>query len=233
MVSKSLGIAALALVLLVTATVPATAQAPDRIVRVGGVYLNPLGESEEERDLYALTLEADTAVAPFVEFEFSISPSTGLAISASTVTLDIEGVYREQISTGNPLDPFREETLDTTGELDATPITLGLHYHLSQRDDLDFYIGGQLAYVLFDDLELDQESLLDKRIGQRVFPLEDDFAWGALIGVDWKVGDSENWVISGAAQYLPFAAEVDQPGADNNEYDIDPWMVRLGVGYSF
>lgn len=108
-----------------------------------------------------------------------------------------------------------------------TPLTASLAIHLTPGRRADLYFGPTLAFVQYGDFELD----LDHETIE--YEVEDDFAWGATLGVDVGIGDS-GWSISAAGTYLTSDMEIRQRGSSSFVVvPFDPVMVRMGAAFSF
>ena len=69
----------------------------------------------------------------------------------------------------------------------------------------------------------------------QVLSLNDDLAYGLVLGVDVLMGESA-WFFNGGLKYLMASAQLtdqDDPDDGSIEIDFDPLMVFLGFGYGF
>jgi opacity protein-like surface antigen len=74
---------------------------------------------------------------------------------------------------------------------------------------------------------------------------ENDWGWGAQLGVDIMFGRDSNWLANAAVMYLDTEADADlhyrieaerfvNPiRALRTDFDLDPWVYNLGIGYKF
>jgi len=211
------------------------------VVRFGGAYVMPTGDmtvpaSFSGEDLGngtmlafdgTLTVEPQDAIGLTVGYEYRWSELLGLDFTLLTATSDVDGRLRgtfwindsntgELIATG-PLDETEE-----IGEVDFTPLMAGVNFHLTPKAKVDFYVAPVLAYVFYGDLDL---------LGQRV-SLDDDFAYGAAMGVDVPAGNGR-WFFSGALRYLSSEAQPDEPGFAGESLDVSPFLIQVAAGYRF
>ena len=107
------------------------------------------------------------------------------------------------------------------------PVVAGLNFHIVDSDSIDFYVGPRVAYVAFGDFDLDID-------GQNAsFEVDDEFAWGATAGFNYRFGDSR-WSLVAEATYLNVDMNVSERGASNvTSTSFDPLMVNLGASYRF
>ena len=107
------------------------------------------------------------------------------------------------------------------------PLMAGANFHLVDSESFDFYVGPRVAYVNFGDFDLDVD-------GETLsFDVENEFAWGATIGVNYEVGNGQ-WALVAEVTYLDLDMEVLERGADTVTVDgFDPLMVSVGAAYRF
>ena len=106
------------------------------------------------------------------------------------------------------------------------PIWAGVNFHLLKNDRLDVYAGPRVAFVQFSDFELEVS-------GQQVeYTVDDDFAWGATIGVAYRLGGG-NWALSAELTYLDVDMEVSEKGGAVTNVGFNPTTLGLGLAYRF
>lgn len=128
---------------------------------------------------------------------------------------------------------FCDSAFCTVGATDSvTPLTLslGLDVHLTPGRRADLYVGPVLAYVLYSD------PTFRFPIGTVRGSLDDDLAWGGVVGLDVPFGD-RGWHFSGSVRYLRAEADAtarDEEGdTDTASLDLDQLAVVVGFGYRF
>ena len=107
------------------------------------------------------------------------------------------------------------------------PILAGANFHLLDSDNADLYVGPRVAFINFGDFDLDID-------GQRTsFDVDDEFAWGATVGFNYRIGESR-WSIVAEATYLDADMEISESGSDiSTVTSFDPLFVNLGASYHF
>ena len=212
----------IALALAVVVVGPAMAEKGDQKVRFGVQMLNPMGDYTESDGFETFELEADSAIGPFVEYERMVSDKAGIFANISLQNHDIDAEVSE-ISPGG----FSESA--TIGDVDVMPIEVGANFYVVQNDSLELFLGPKIAYVMFSDVELDPAFVVIP--DPTKIPTEDTFAFGVNFGLDVPLGGGA-WVFSTGLQYLKFSLETDE-GVDSVDVDIDPFVIRAGVGRRF
>ncbi len=111
-----------------------------------------------------------------------------------------------------------------------TPLTLtfGPDIHLTPRSRADLYFGPVVAYVLYDDVSFELQGKWAE------VAVDDDFAWGGLLGLDYPFGD-QGWYFCGSVRYLEASADatLQADPAETLSLAVDPLMVAVGFGYRF
>ena len=132
--------------------------------------------------------------------------------------------YAKSPDVDDPVNGNNDEIGEGPGFL---PLTTGLSFHLASSENFDLYVGPRIAYVMFGDFDLDID-------GQNTrFEVDDEFAWGAAMGLNYRFGDSP-WSLLAEATYLDLDMTIAEQGAANaTTSSFDPLMVNLGVSYGF
>jgi outer membrane protein W len=239
----------------------AWADAGDRIFRFGLKYVSPTGDLKEtETDRERVTIdpngwldftftgeiEPDSALGFGIGFEYMFTDLIGIDVTLDYSNHDVDTTLGGTVvfTPDDPLLPPETASLvgSQQGEIDLTPLTVGVNFHVFKSDAVDFYLGPFVGYVFYGDFELKggtasfqipslpafQESFTSGTIS-----IEDDFAFGAVVGADIPFG-GQGWMFSGALKYFKTKAEIDEPGAGNAaELDVDPWEIFVGLGYKW
>ncbi|WP_193164686.1 OmpW/AlkL family protein [Microbulbifer hainanensis] len=142
---------------------------------------------------------------------------------------------------------FREDI----GDFDSyTTSLLANWYPLGANCLIQPYVGLGVAYV---DIEEDflRPVFRDGPANRHgLITVGSDFSWTAQIGVDFNFGPGSAWQVNASAMYvdasphinlgfdtdtLPpgFGAPVTLPVRVRDDFDLDPWMFNLGIGYKF
>lgn len=115
------------------------------------------------------------------------------------------------------------------------------------------YIGVGGHYTKFDDHRVRanaEDFLID--FGNGAIPTdgrvryEDDWGWVAQVGIDILFGRDSNWLVNAAVMYLDTEVQADLQYRINDDdfavspvrsvradFDLDPWIYNLGIGYKF
>lgn len=116
------------------------------------------------------------------------------------------------------------------------------------------YVGIGAHYTSFDnhnvrgvagDFLVDFAGGLADPLDARV-RYKDDWGWAAQAGIDIMFGRDSNWLVNAAVMYLDtdvnadlhYRIDADSPivnpiRAIRADFDMDPWVYNLGIGYKF
>lgn len=216
-------LAAVALTLLLV--LPLAAQAGDNPNTFRGSlgYFMPTGNYE----LDDLKLEAGNSIGWGISYERQVNDLIGLEFSVLWTNYDMDFKF----------DVGRA----TSDEVKIMPFLLGANFHVVKNDKVDFYIGPLVGWVMYDDFgfrAVDLESVS--------FRVDNDFAWGANMGLDVPVG-AQGWGISAALKYVGTNADakikslgpeaptlgVNWVVGDSIKVDVNPWVFQAGAHYRF
>jgi outer membrane protein W len=161
--------------------------------------------------------------------EYRATPRIGVELGALTTDFESE----------TSID-FFEVSIVTESDLRITPLLARLNVHLTPGRRADLYLGPVAGYVLMSDLTqrftvpgLELEAIgVDFEI-----PTEDQFTWGAHVGLDVRLGRGNSFLTAGAT-YLDLPLEVQAIGipeeaVETISTDFDPLVVHLGYSYRF
>jgi len=123
--------------------------------RFGSAYVSPTGDYAPPYDIECsvgvLTEEADAALGGFVGFEYMVSDLIGL-----DATLLFSNHEIDWTEVGTYLDePYSRNGV--WGDISIMPLFIGANFHVKQTDALDFYVGPFLAYVMYGDIDADED----------------------------------------------------------------------------
>ena len=111
------------------------------------------------------------------------------------------------------------------GEVSHLPPTLTMQYHFLPKQRFSPYVGAGINYTIFYD---------EDAPGGVVTSIHYEDTWGYALqaGVDMAV--AENWSVNFDVKKLFINTDVTiNGGAVTADVDLDPWIVGLGVGYTF
>ena len=104
---------------------------------------------------------------------------------------------------------------------------VGFNFHLTPDRPADFYVGPMIGVVRYGYVEY--------RAGfgtvSTTISVEDDFAWGAIAGLEIPIG-SRGWRVQGNLRYIETDIRASEgPISIDNEFD--PLIFSVGFGYRF
>jgi outer membrane protein W len=168
--------------------------------------LHTRGDQAEE---VGVSVADGAAAAAALEYRFS--PRVGVELGALYTSLDVR----------TTLTSAAAGSEHASDSLTVTPVWLGLDFHFPVAEKWDLYLGPAAAWVGYSDAAFDFPSQ-----GAPVrFPIDDDYGYGAVAGVDVALG---RWSFAAAVRYLATTAKT--TGAD---LDLDPTILTVGVGIRF
>jgi outer membrane protein W len=203
--SKGLVVAALVAFCLSGAVSQAWAEKGDTRIQFGALYSVPTSDLEEPDG----ELEVDSAFGFQVSFEYLISDIVGIepSLAYSNQEVNVEEADVEDFE---------------LGDIDLTALTFNFNFHLLRDKPVDLFLGPTVGYAFWGDLESD--------VFPDSFPADDDFIYGANLGLDVPFGGSA-WSFTGAINYL--LADIALEGSTGDDLGVDPVQFKFGVSYSF
>lgn len=198
------------------------AHAGDHTIRFGAAYLSPTGDYTSTRQqpssVERLKIEADEAFGLALGYEYRFDYTIGLDVNLIVgAKHDLCEDFEECDDAGGPC---QQETT-RLGDVDMTPLTVGVNFHFLEGKASDLYVGAFVGYVFYGDLKIEGVEVELK--------INDDFGYGAVLGLDVPLGD-KGWTFSAAAKYMKTKAEVD---VLEEAFDIDPLLAVAQLGYRF
>lgn len=128
------------------------------------------------------------------------------------------------------------------GGLEMIPITATLQFHLAPNATFDPYIGAGVAYVLFDEADIDFDDA-DEEINVRAIDFDDDYGFVLNAGANVSFGALGLYL---DAKYVPVESSVsavfagddgddddDDETADFGEVEVNPLMLSAGLSFRF
>jgi len=221
---RLIGWAILAVALVATSA--AFADEGDLRLRFGVTWVDPTGDLTVDlgvddpdpvkavQQLETVTIEATDAIGAEIGVEYFLNDKLGLDFGVGYADHDIDAS-----AMGVTLE---------FGSITMMPVTFGANFHFLRDRELDLYVAPLVSWVMFGDVELTSDFAAE--LGQNEVAMKDDFGYGAKVGLDVPFG--EKWLFTTGLRYMIVAAETDEEG-ENDEIDIDPWSVHLGLGVTF
>lgn len=203
-------------------TIPASAQS--RFVDViGRASWVDLGASDafEGGGFDESEIEFDSEIGYGAAVNFFLGDRISLELGASI--FDPEAT----LTSNNPAVPFL-----TRGTLEMIPITGVLQFHFAPSSRFDPYIGAGAAYVLFD--QLDSEDDLDNVQFERL-DFEDNA--GLVVNAGVNIGFGRNFALNLDAKYVPVESSAEAVfviGPNSTaEVAVNPLIVSAGFALRF
>jgi len=109
----------------------------------------------------------------------------------------------------------------------VAPVMMGFNFHLTPDRPVDFYVGPMLGLVRYSDVEFSAGF----GTASTTVSVEDDFAWGAIAGLEIPLG-SRGWRLQGNLRYIDTDIK-NSGGPISIDSEFDPFIVSVGVGYRF
>ena len=102
---------------------------------------------------------------------------------------------------------------------------VGANFHVLRKDKVVLYIGPQIGYVAYGDLQ---------RVDDDDLGVKNGLAFGAVFGVDVPLG-SGKWFFNSSLQYLSTDADVegDVEWDLDDTLPVDPIVLKVGAGVRF
>lgn len=210
------------------------------VFRFGAAYVSPTGDISGEESVNedlgdgtmlslegTLTLEPQGEIALLLGYERRVTDLFGVELMVWNAKHDVDGSFDGEYwlldsGTGELIENGTIQFTETLGDVKVMPLTAGLNFHLTRQSRVDLYIGPTIGYVFYGDLDVEDERL----------SIDDDFTWGATLGLDLPMGD-KGWIFSGALRYLDTEASPDDLGPGDQSMDVSPWILQVSAGYRF
>lgn len=164
--------------------------------------------------------EANNNVIPTVAIEYFLADNISIETICCVTQHDVD------ISAGALIGA------EAVSDARVIPATFTLKYHLNPGG-ISPYIGAGPAYFLWIDSESGADTTTLGAPGQH---MTDEFGFALQAGIDVPINDGlflsvdakKYWVGTTSTWFDATGATVIQ-----TEHDIDPWVVSVGVGFSF
>lgn len=207
------------IMLFIAAPLAAQERSVDLLGFVSWVDVSGDTELDEDAEDFGLEFDSDMGYGAGVNIFWSNRISTEFTASVISPEVNVT-------PTNSTIPPF------LAGELEMLPITGTLQFHLSPNGRFDPYVGAGVAYILFDDL--DEEDDLDD-VDVEAIEFEDDYGFLVNAGVD--IGLSDMFAINLDAKYVPLESSATAvfatgPG-EATEIELNPLMLQAGVRLRF
>ena len=195
--------------------------AGDKLVKFGAASVNPESLSDDIDQIPGEAVTADD------EVQFGISGTYMLSSKVGVELLAASPFSHELTAKGGTLDGAE------IGSVKHLPPTLSAQYYfLGSQSKFKPYVGAGLTYTTFFSEDIGSGA---KGLGYNDIELDDSFGLSAQIGFDYQVSDK--WLLNASALYADIDTTATLKGASVSnltvDYDLDPIVYRLNVGYKF
>lgn len=198
---------------------PAGAEDPARWnLRFSFISVDPSGSAEEtepDGEIARFDFTSGIGVGGGGEYRFSdrLGLEAGLlSVSATDIVVRVTEPGNGRTSADHDYTVFR-------------PLYVGLNYHLTPGRRLDLYAGPLVSYVFFEDIHFrygDEDEDIE---------VDDDLAFGAVLGIDVLFGKSRRWSLSADLRYFETSLKGLESGGEPFELGYDPLILGFGFGY--
>lgn len=168
-------------------------------------------------------VRADPAdlLSPFVSTKRTIGDGNGFGLGLERLFGERLGVEVDALFLdldGNRIVDVGEDWTMTNPGVGMDAISLGVNFHLTPGKMHDVYVGPFVSSISYSDGAFNAtETGFGSETGV-----------GAKLGADFYFGWQSPWALSTSIRYLAASA-----GDGGNEFDVDPLIGTVGIGYRF
>lgn len=234
---RFLGSACVLALVALAAAGTAEAAKGDKTIRLSLTSFEPSGSFETSQrfldgtetdgtlTVNGLEFDGDKSVTFFLSGELGITDILGLEVAISRTEFDVDGRGTEliEVRRRGQLISRTETESEVEGSITAMPVMIGLNIH-NRFGRGDLFIGPVLGYVFFDSFDLG---------GTERNADDDQFAYGWNAGFELGLNKSRSLRASFTVRYLKALASVDIEGFEDDTFNVDPFLVNLGLAYGF
>jgi outer membrane protein len=207
--------------MLLLPSVSSAYEAGDILVKFGSATVNPEDKSSDIDQIAGEAVSADNNTQLGISGTYMINDKIGVEVLAAT---PFNHHVKAKGGTLNGAD---------IGSLKHLPPTISAQYYfLGNTGKFQPYVGAGLNYTIFFGTNIGADAA---GLGYDKLSLDNSFGLAAQVGVDYQI--NKNWLINASAMYadIDTTATLTGPGATTLtvDYDIDPMVYRLNVGYKF
>ena len=195
-------------------------QAGDKLVKFGVVSVDPDATSSDLDQVAGAQVSADDDLQFGISGTYMLSDKLGIELlAASPFNHDLTG---KGALAGEDI-----------GSADQLPPTVSAQYYfMGTQNNFKPYVGAGINYTVFFDEEVGSSAAL---AGYTDLDLDDSVGLTAQIGFDYQL--NSKWMVNASAMYADIDTTATISGAGQTDltvdYDLDPMVYRLNVGYTF
>ena len=193
----------------------------DILVKFGAATVVPEDMSDDIQQIAGEAVSADNETQLGISGTYMLSDKLGIEVLAAT---PFTHKVKAKGGTLNGAD---------IAEIKHLPPTISAQYYfLGGKGKFQPYVGAGINYTIFfsEDVGADAAAL-----GYDKVKLDNSRGLAAQVGIDYKI--NSKWFLNASAMYVDIDtdAELTGPGAAtlNVDYDLDPMVYRVNVGYKF
>ena len=116
------------------------------------------------------------------------------------------------------------------GTVRLLPPTLMLQYHMLPKGDISPYVGVGVNYTIFYDKS---GGAGNSAVTVSSIDYSNGFGYGFQVGVDFKIDDKWHLNADMKKIFLSTDINLNKGAVKVNDADVDPWIIGVGIGYTF
>ena len=116
------------------------------------------------------------------------------------------------------------------GTVRLLPPTLLLQYHFLPKGDISPYVGAGINYTIFYDKS---GGAGNSAVTVSSIDYSNGFGYAFQVGVDFKIDDKWHLNADMKKIFLKTDINLNRGAVKVNDADVDPWIIGVGVGYTF
>lgn len=193
----------------------------DILLKFGAATVVPDDKSDDLKEIAGEAVSADNETQLGISGTYMLSEKLGLEVLAATP-------FTHKITAdGGTLDGA------SIGEIKHLPPTVSAQYYfLGGKGKFQPYVGAGLNYTIFFHEKVGADA---KSLGYNKLKLDNSMGLAAQIGVDYQINNK--WFLNASAMYIDIDTDATLKGPDATtlhvDYNLDPMVYRLNVGYKF
>jgi len=190
----------------------------DILLRVGTATVDPDSKSDDIDQVAGAQVSANNETQLGISGTYMLSDKLGIEVLAATpFSHDIKGLGG---LAGTDI-----------GEIKHLPPTISAQYYfLGGNGKFQPYVGAGLNYTIFFSEDVDAGLLAS----YNKLKLDNSIGLAAQIGADYQI--NKQWFLNASAMYADIDTDATLSGPAGTltvDYDLDPWVYRVNVGYKF